>query len=47
MQVGERLLELLDRAELLAFNALPGTTTSDLWQVSAASARSLIATNCH
>ena len=31
-QVGERLLSTLDRAELLAFNALPGTTTPDLWQ---------------
>ena len=31
-QVGEPLIEALDRAETLIFNALPGTTTADLWQ---------------
>ena len=29
---GDELLHTLDRAERLAFNALPGTTTPDMWQ---------------
>jgi len=31
-QLGGERLSLLDRAERLAFNGLPGTTTADLWQ---------------
>ena len=31
-QLGEPVLATLDHVERVAFNALPGTTTADLWQ---------------